>query len=69
MEELTLIQVLSLFRLSLQLKRACKKGQRVYLAVIKPIADPVDTFVKDNSGLPRSASNYMATDIPDPSGK
>jgi hypothetical protein len=59
---------------ALQLRRAYKKGQRVYLAVIKPIDDPVDNpvdnTVKDNSaGLPHSASNYLATDITDPSGK
>jgi hypothetical protein len=58
----------------LQLRRAYKKGQRVYLAVIKPINDsvdnPVDNTVNDNSaGLPHSASNYLATDITDPSGK
>jgi hypothetical protein len=59
---------------ALQLRRAYKKGHRVYLAVIKPIDDPVDNSVdntvKDNSaGLPRSACNYLATDITDPSGK
>jgi hypothetical protein len=41
--------------------------------VIKPIDNPadnsVDNTVKDVSGLPRSASNYLATDITDPSGK
>jgi hypothetical protein len=59
---------------ALQLRRAYKKGHCVYLAVIKPIDDPVDNpadnTVKDNSaGLPHSASNYLATDITDPSGK
>jgi hypothetical protein len=59
---------------ALQLRRAYKKGHRVYLAVIKPTDDPVDNpadnTVKDNSaGLPHSASNYLATDITDPSGK
>jgi hypothetical protein len=59
---------------ALQLRRAYKKGHRVYLAVIKPIDDhvdnPADNIVKDNSaGLPHSASNYLATDITDPSGK
>jgi hypothetical protein len=59
---------------ALQLRRAYKKGHRVYLAVIKPIDDPVDNPVdntkKDNSArLPHSASNYLATDITDPSGK
>jgi hypothetical protein len=59
---------------ALQLRRAYKKGQRVYLAVIKPIDDPVnnaaDNTVKDNSPwLSHSASNYLARDITDPSGK
>jgi hypothetical protein len=54
----------------MQLKRAYKKGERVFPAVIKPIDDPADNSVNNNSGLPRSASNYMATDIAaDPSGK
>jgi hypothetical protein len=38
---------------ALQLRRAYRKGHRVYLAVIKPIDDPVDNpvdnTVKDNS--------------------
>jgi hypothetical protein len=59
---------------ALQLRRAYKKGHRVYLAVIKPIDNPhdnpVDNTVNDNSaGLPHSASNHLATDIADPSGK
>jgi hypothetical protein len=55
---------------ALQLRRAYKKGHRVYLAVIKPIDDPVDNTVKDNSaGLPRAVSNHLATDITDPLGK
>jgi hypothetical protein len=59
---------------ALQLRRAYKKGHRVYLAVIKPIDDPVDnpadnTVKDDSAGLSRSAPNYVATDITDPSGK
>jgi hypothetical protein len=54
---------------AMQLKRTYKKGERVYLVVIKPIDDPADNSVNNNSGLPCSAPNYMATDITDPSGK
>jgi hypothetical protein len=59
---------------ALQLRRAYKKGHCVYLAVIEPIDDPVDNpvdnTVKNNSaGLPRSASNHLATYIIDPSDK
>jgi hypothetical protein len=54
---------------AMQLKRAYKKGERVYLAVIKPIDDPADNSVNNNSGVPQAAFNYMATDITDPSGK
>jgi hypothetical protein len=54
---------------AMQLKRAYEKDKQVYLIVIKPIDDPADKPVNNNSGLPRSASNYMATDITDPSGK
>jgi hypothetical protein len=59
---------------ALQLRRAYKKGHRVYLAVIKPIDDPVDkpadNTVNDNSTrLPHSTANNQATDITDLSGK
>jgi hypothetical protein len=58
---------------ALQLKRAYKNGHQVYLVVIKPIDNPddnsVDNTVKDFSGLSRSVSNHLATDITDPSGK
>jgi hypothetical protein len=54
---------------AMQLKRAYKKGERVYLAVFKPIDNPADNSVNNNSGVPRSAFNYMATNITDPSGK
>jgi hypothetical protein len=59
---------------ALHMRRAYKKGHRVYLAVIKPIDDPVDNpadnTVKDNSAkLPHSASNYLPTNITDPFGK
>jgi hypothetical protein len=53
---------------ALQLRRAYKKGHRLYPVVIKPINNhvdnPVDNNVKDNfAGLPRSASNHLSGNI------